>query len=129
MSEKRLRQIEGRIERIKAELVELPPVLRPGSLTRQYANPSEKKGAYWQVSHTLRMRSQTEYVKPVCVSQVRNQIAAYKKFKKLMEEWVELGLEASRIMMKGEEGVRVGEKSVLSSNKGGERIVSGETCT
>ncbi len=103
MSENRLRQIEARIERIKAELVKLPPVLRPGSLTRQYANPSEKKGAYWQVSYTRNMKSKTEYVKPDCVSSVRNQIAAYKEFKKLVDEWVELGLEASRLSMKSNE--------------------------
>ena len=103
MNEKRLRQIEARIEMIKAELVRLPPLLRPGSLTRQYANPSEKKGAYWQVSYTRSMKSKTEYVKPDCVSSVRNQVAAYKKLKKFVDEWVELGLEASRLRMKGGE--------------------------
>jgi len=100
LSERRLREIEAQIERIKAELVKLPPVLRPGSLTRQYANPPEKKGAYWQVSYTRKMKSKTEYVKPECVSSVRKQIAAYKKLKKLSDKWVELGLEASRLSMK-----------------------------
>lgn len=103
MSEVRLRQIEARIEGIKAELVKLPPVLRPGSLTRQYADPPEKKGAYWQVSYTRNMKSKTEYVRPDCVSSVRNQIAAYKKLKKLFDEWVELGLEASRLIMRRNE--------------------------
>jgi hypothetical protein len=103
MSEKRLRQIEARIEGIKAELSKLPPVLRPGTLTRQYANPSERKGAYWQVSYTRNMKSKTEYVKPDCVSSVRNQIAGYKKLRKLVDEWVELGLEASKLIMKRKE--------------------------
>ena len=38
MSEKRIQQIERRIDRIKEELLEIGP-MRPGSLTRQYKDP------------------------------------------------------------------------------------------
>jgi hypothetical protein len=38
MSEKRMRQIERKIDRIKETLPEIGP-LRPGSLTRQYRDP------------------------------------------------------------------------------------------
>ena len=49
MSQKRLPQIEKRIERIKAALQEIGP-MRPGSLTRQYRDPDTRTGAYWQIS-------------------------------------------------------------------------------
>ena len=38
MSEKRMQQIEQRIEGIKRALLEIGP-MRPGSLTRQYKDP------------------------------------------------------------------------------------------
>jgi len=39
MSQKRIRQIEQRIDRIKRALLEIGP-MRPGSLTRQYKDPN-----------------------------------------------------------------------------------------
>ena len=98
MSEKRIRQIERRIERIKKELAKIGP-MRPGSLTRQYKNPKEKRGPYWQISYTSNMRSKSDYVRADCVPDVRRQIAAYKRFKKLIEEWVDLGIEAAKLSM------------------------------
>jgi len=98
MSEKRLKQIERRIERIKAALLEIG-LMRPGSLTRQYKDPKEKRGPYWQISYTRNMRSKSDYVKADCVPEIRKQIAAYKRLKKLIEEWVDLGIEASKLKM------------------------------
>lgn len=98
MSEKRIRQIERRIEQIKKELAGVGQ-MRPGSLTRQYKNPKEKRGPYWQVSYTRNMRSKSDYVRADCVTDIRRQIAAYKRFKKLIEEWVDLGIEASKLSM------------------------------
>jgi len=98
MSEKRMRQIERRIGRIKEALAKIGP-MRPGSLTRQYKNPKEKSGPYWQISYTRNMRSKSDYVRADCVPGIRKQIAAYKRFKKLIEEWVDLGIEASKLKM------------------------------
>ena len=53
MSQKRIRQIEQRIDRIKRALQEIGP-MRPGSLTRQYKDPQHRTGAYWQISYTRR---------------------------------------------------------------------------
>ena len=55
MSQKRIQQIERRIDRIKRALLEIGP-MRPGSLTRQYKDPQHHSGAYWQISYTLRMK-------------------------------------------------------------------------
>ena len=58
MSQKRLGQIEKRIERIKAALQEIGP-MRPGSLTRQYRDPETRTGAYWQISYTLQLHKKS----------------------------------------------------------------------
>jgi hypothetical protein len=73
--------------------------MRPGSLTRQYRNPGDKLGPYYQLSYTHTMKSRTEYVRVEFVDQLREQIAEYKRFKKLVEEWVALGIEQSKLQM------------------------------
>ena len=99
MTNKRLAQIENRIEKIKGELAAIGE-MRPGSLTRQYRDRENQSGAYYQLSYKLDMKSRTEYIRRDCVSDVRRQIASYKRFKKLSGEWVALGIEHSRVTMK-----------------------------
>ena len=98
MSEKRIRQIERRTIRIKQELQKIGP-MRPGSLTKQYKNPKKKSGPFWQLSYTRAMRSRTDYIRQDCVADIRKQIAAYKKFKSLTDEWVDLSIESSKLVM------------------------------
>ncbi len=93
-----LTQIEKRIEKIKQELLSTGQ-MRPGSLTRQYHNPKDKTGAYYQLSYTHKMRSRTEYVRPEYVEQLRKQINEYKRFKELVEEWIELGIQHSKMQI------------------------------
>jgi len=95
----RLAKIEKEIEVIRARIAELG-VVRPGSLTRQYKDPKNKRGAYYQISYTHRMQSKTEYVRSGSLAQVRRQIRDYKKLKSLVERWVALGIEYSRLSMK-----------------------------
>jgi hypothetical protein len=99
VNEKRLRQIERRIEKIKEALSKIGP-MRPGSLTRQYKDPREKSGPYWQISYTRTMKSRSDYVRADCVAEVRKEIATYKRFKTLVEEWIDLGIEASKLRLK-----------------------------
>jgi len=99
MNEERLRQTERRIKRIKESLLKIGP-MRPGSLTRQYKDPKAKTGPYWQISYTRNMRSKSDYARPDCVAEVRKEIATYQRFKKLIEEWIDLGIEASKLRMK-----------------------------
>ena len=106
MDDKRLRQIEKRIEKIKEALSKIGP-MRPGSLTCQYKDPREKSGAYWQISYTRSMRSRSDYVRSEGVEEVQKEIASYKRFKTLMEEWIDLGIEASKLRLK------IGKKTEL----------------
>src|SRR5450755_1208014 len=99
MSQKRIQQIERRIDRIKRTLLEIGP-MRPGSLTRQYKDPQHHTGAYWQISYTRRMKSRTEYVRKEHVKEVRRQTATHKRFKYLVDQWIDLSIEYSRLTMK-----------------------------
>jgi hypothetical protein len=98
MSEKRIQQIERRIERIKAALTRIGP-MRPGSLTRQYKDRANQTGAYWQISYTRQMKSRTEYVREEWVPEVRRQIAMHKRFKRLIDQWIDLDIERSKLAM------------------------------
>src|SRR5260370_932108 len=98
MSQKQIQQIERRIDRIKRALLEIGP-MRPGSLTRQYKDPQHHTGAYWQISYRRQMKSRTEYVRPEWVKDIRRQTATHKRFKRLVDQWIDLSIEHSRLTM------------------------------
>ena len=99
MSRKRIQQIEQRIVRIKAALQAIGP-MRPGSLTRQYRDPENRAGAYWQISYTRQMKSRTEYVRREWVTKIRKQIEMHKRFKRLVDQWGDLSIEHSQLTMR-----------------------------
>ena len=99
MSETRIQQIERRIDRIKEELKKIGP-MRPGSLTRQYRDPENGTGAFWQISYTRQMKSRTEYVRKEWVTDIRKQIATHKRFKRLVDQWVDLSIAHSQMTIK-----------------------------
>jgi len=96
MTDKRLKQIEKEIQKIKEELQRIGE-MRPGTLSKQYRNPKDKKGAFYQLSYTYKMKSKSEYVRPQHVAALRLQIKTYRKFKSLIEKWVDLSLEHSKL--------------------------------
>lgn len=102
MSEKQMQQIEQRIEGIKKALLGIGP-MRPGSLTRQYKDPKNRTGAYWQISYTRQMKSRTEYVRGGWVKELRRQIATHKRFKRLVDQWIDLGIKQSKLGMQPSE--------------------------
>jgi hypothetical protein len=93
-----LTQIEKTIEKIKQELQTIQQ-MRPGSLTRQYHNPKDKTGAYYQLSYTHKMKSRTEYVRSEFVPKIREEISEYKRFRVLVNQWVELAIKRSKMQM------------------------------
>jgi hypothetical protein len=64
-----------------------------------HKDPQHHGGAYWQISYTRRMKSRTEYVRREWVKGIRRQIANHKRFKSLVEQWIDLGIEHSRLTM------------------------------
>jgi len=99
MKEKKLQQIENQINKIKTELQQLGE-MRPGSLSRQYKVPKKQIGPYYQLSYTHKMKSRTEYIRSEFVNEIKQQVAVYKKFKKLIERWIDLAIDYSRLKMK-----------------------------
>jgi hypothetical protein len=99
MINKKLSQIEQRIEKVKSKIA-LIGEMRPGSLTRQYKHSETQTGAYYQISYTLDKKSRTEYVRKESVSDIRKQIANYIRFKKLTTEWIKLSIERSKLSLK-----------------------------
>lgn len=98
MAVRNLKNIEKQIEKIKKQLTEIGE-MRPGSLTKQYRNPKDKKWAFYQLSYTYKMKSKTEYVRPQHFDNLKMQVKTYKKFKNLVEKWVDLAIERSKLKM------------------------------
>jgi hypothetical protein len=99
MKRQRLTAIERRIQSIKNELQKLGE-MRPGSLTKQVQVRNGKTYSYWQLSYTHNMRSRTNYVRPDLVKATRLQVKAFKKFKKLVDEWISLAIEHAQLSAK-----------------------------
>ena len=88
--------LERKIEKIKRGLAELGD-MRPGSLTTQ---TRKWGGEYGQLSYTHQGKGHTEYVPEKKRKEVKQQIANYKKFRKLTQEWIELGIELCKLKTK-----------------------------
>ena len=97
------RGIEKKIEQIKQQLQEIGP-MRPGSLSKQYSacarpgckcidpdNP-QKHGPYYQLSYIHKGKHTTRFIRPPFVKDIRRQLANYKKFKKLTQDWIDLAM-------------------------------------
>ena len=91
-----LERTEEQIGRIKQKLLALGP-MRPGSLTRQYRLPKEKKRPFYQISYTHRMQGRSEYVRPENLAALRKETANFRRFKKIIARWVDLALAASQL--------------------------------
>lgn len=87
------------IRTLQRELARLGP-MRPGCLSQQYRDPQHKKGAYYQLSYTYQMKSKTEYILPNSVPEIRRELAEYKRYKELNQQWIDLSIERSRLKIK-----------------------------
>jgi len=45
------------------------------------------------------MRSRTEYIRREWVKEIRRQIVTHKRFKRLVDQWLDLSIEHSRLTM------------------------------
>ena len=97
MSQEKLKEIEAQIEEIKHELMTLGE-MRPGSLTRQRRKGCAT-GEYYQLSYTHRMKSKTEYVRKEFAPVVREQVATFRRFRKLTQLWVRLAILHAQLKM------------------------------
>jgi Family of unknown function (DUF6788) len=98
-SSKMLKTLDDQIHALQNQLAALGP-MRPGTLTRQYRQPQKQKGPYYQLSYTYRMKSHTEYVPKAQAAMVRQEIAVYRRYKRLTARWIDLALRRSRLRMR-----------------------------
>jgi len=89
----RIHETVTRIEAIKEELVALGD-MRPGSLSVQKRRWG---GEYVQLSYTHRGKGHTEYVRSAHKAQIERQVEAYRRFRELTKEWVDLSIELCRL--------------------------------
>ena len=94
-----LKRLESQIERVRQELQRLGP-MRPGSISRQYRDPKNRQRLFYQISYTHRMRGRSEYVRPENVDALRRETATFKRFRKLIDRWVDLALKASQLRIR-----------------------------
>jgi hypothetical protein len=92
-------QLEEAIKRIQHELMDLGP-MRPGSLSRQYRDPKTKKRPFHQISYTYQGKGRSEYVRAENLAQIRRETANFKRFRKLVEQWVALSLKTSHLRVR-----------------------------
>lgn len=100
--------IEKKIGKIKRKLQTIDE-MRPGSLSKQYnvcgkagcqckdPKDPQKHGPYFQLSYTHKGKSTTQFIRPHFVKRIERQIANYKYFKELTEEWINLALKHSKL--------------------------------
>lgn len=106
----KLKYIEKKIKKIKEELLDLGE-LRPGSLTRQFnvcGKPScrckdkknpRKHGPYYQISYSRKGKSTSVFVRSDSVKDIENQLVNYKRLMQLVNQWVDLAIEHSKLKL------------------------------
>jgi hypothetical protein len=105
-----LQDVEAKIAAVRRELQEIGP-MRPGSLSQQYTvcgkarcrcgdkiNP-QKHGPYYHLRYVHRGKTATIFIRKEFVPEVRVELANYKQFRKLVDRWVHLALERSRLRL------------------------------
>jgi hypothetical protein len=98
------------IQQIKAQLAASGD-MRPGSLSKQYnvcgksgcrckdpENP-QRHGPYYQLSWVHSGKSTTQFVRRPFLPLVKAELATYKTFRRLTDEWVELALQAAKMKL------------------------------
>jgi hypothetical protein len=95
MATKTLKSIERRIQTLKRRLVDVRD-MRPGTLSVQYRDPTERKKPFNQISYTHKGQSRSEYVRVQNLETVRGELSAYKTFKAIVDEIIDLSIKASR---------------------------------
>jgi hypothetical protein len=102
------RKLQNRINQLKSQLRELGP-MRPGSLSRQYnvcgkpgcrckdPKTTRRHGPYYQLNYVYAGKKTSEFVRPENLARVRTQLANYKQFRRLSNDWVGSALKLARL--------------------------------
>jgi hypothetical protein len=100
--------LQNQIEKIKAKLSVIGD-MHPGSLSQQFnicgtkgcrcKDPEDPKkhGPYYQLSYVIKGRSTSRFIAPEYVPEIKKQIANYKLFKKLTQDWLDVATSLSKM--------------------------------
>ena len=100
---KSLDRLESKIDKVKQELLALG-FMHPGSVSRQYqvcGNPAcrcmhpkrpRRHGPYYKLAYVHRGKPVCRFVRADCVQAVKERLASYKRFRALMDRWIELSI-------------------------------------
>ena len=102
--------LEKRIQIIKRQIAELGD-LRPGALSKQYnicgtpncrckADPPVKHGPYYQISFTRHGKSSSQFVREEDLAEVQQQLENYRFLRDLVDEWITLSAQLSRLRLR-----------------------------
>ena len=98
-----IQKLEAQIARIKTQLQDQGP-MRPGSLSRQYnvcgkagcrcKDPKHPRrhGPYYQLNFVYRGKKTSKFIRREILKQVQAELANYRKFRRLAEQWIGLAL-------------------------------------
>src|SRR5437867_7370616 len=101
-----IQNLEARIAHLKRQLQAQGP-MRPGSLSRQYnvcgkpgcrcKDPKHPRrhGPYHQLNYVYRGKKTSKFIRREILSQVRGELANYKKFRRLTDRWIGLALQVA----------------------------------
>lgn len=98
-----LDRLEREIDAVKQQLHALGP-MHPGSVSRQYqvcGNPAcrcmdpkrpRRHGPYYKLAYVHRGKPVCRFVRADCVQAVKARLATYKRFRALLDQWIELSV-------------------------------------
>lgn len=102
-----IQKLEAKIGQIKAQLQNQGP-MRPGSISRQFnvcgkpgcccKDPKRPRrhGPYYQLNYVYRGKKTSRFIRKEALKQVRTELANYKSFRRLTEQWIGLALQAAQ---------------------------------
>jgi hypothetical protein len=106
-----VQKLQKKITAIKEQLLSLDR-MRPGSLSRQYntcgkagcrckdpENP-KRHGPYYQLNYVFRGKKKSQFIRAADVASVRAELANFKKFRQLTDQWIALTLERADLELK-----------------------------
>jgi hypothetical protein len=98
MTRTNVENMKKRREALKQRIASVG-AMRPGTLTVQYRDPLTKRNPFHQLSYTHKSKSRSEYIRPEHVKAIHKQVAEYKRFKKLVEELIDISIQISKLNM------------------------------
>ena len=124
---KPVQKYQQKIATLKAQLLRLDR-MRPGSLSRQYnvcgkpgcrrKDPQKPKrhGPYYQLNYVFRGKKKSQFIRAVDAAAVRAELANFKKFRQLTDQWVGLALQRADWELKSK--ARLAPKNLPLSSDG-----------